>query len=232
MVVCCAPNERVSIYVSVSCCKVEQHLHDTTLAAQDHPHLFTPKRVDNAIPKMRSISRSPNDSAFLHVQANTTVPSTVNLSMTMTIQTKPKRRTKKYRPVERPDGIIIEHPRYQPIDSSPGPDLRFEKKLFSLENVSTSSKLDISSRLAVIESGFIGIGACLEDTGRDGYNDFADGGRVRRNQELPSTHTLGGVEVHTEVQRSYDQRSYDDMTPMDRFLFEAGYWSSCSRREG
>jgi hypothetical protein len=168
--------------------------------------------------RMRSSINTLTNPASHHIQANTTVPSTASPKITMTIHTKPQRHTRKYRPIERPDGVITEHPRYQPVGSSSNADLKFEKKLFSLEEIPRPSKQDLQSKFAVRESDLIGIGAALEDTGRDGYNGLADGERVG-NQELSS-------KLDAE---SLPRDFFAGMTPMDRFLYEAGAWASCSQ---
>jgi hypothetical protein len=166
---------------------------------------------------MQSTSQIRNDSANLHNQNDATVPSTSNLTITMTTQTKPTRRAKKQRAIERTEEVITEHLRYQPLGSSPIPDLQFEKQLFSVEKVPRStSKQGQTKILAVSEDVLIGIGAFLEYTGRGGYNDLADRGGTSC-QEIAAEQASNVFEAAC-VQGRQD----DGMTPMGRFLREPG----------
>jgi hypothetical protein len=122
--------------------------------------------------------------------------------------------------------VITEYPRYRPTGSSYNFDLKFEKKLFSLEEVLGSQKQVQPSKLAASGDVSIGVGALQEDVGRDGDNDLADCGR-EEIQKLTSTHALNGLDVET-----LSRESVDGMTPMDRFVFEVGAWSSYSRCHG
>jgi hypothetical protein len=180
----------------------------------------------NDISKMRPPITTSTNQAKLHIHTNTAVLPTASLKITMTSQTKPKRRTKKYSAIKRVDGVITEHPRYKPTGSPPQSNTKFEKKLLSLEEITRSSKQERPNRWAVKEDAFVSIGAFLEVTGRDGYNDLAQQGGEER-EELPSNHEPKEVQVEV-LQREPSA----GMTPMDRFLYEKGAWSSCSRREG
>jgi hypothetical protein len=131
-----------SIYVSVSDIDTELDLHHTTSIVHTTSIIIE-------IPRMRSPIETSTSQASLRIQSNVTVLPKASLTITITTRTKSKRRMKKDRPVERPDGVITEHPRYQPAGSSFKPDLRFEKKLFPLEEVLRSSKQDQPSKLAV-----------------------------------------------------------------------------------
>jgi hypothetical protein len=76
---------------------------------------------------MREAKYIPPSATRPDTQNNQNIPSKANLDNATTAQSKPKRRTKKYRAIERPDGIIVEYPRYRPAGSSQKPTIGFKQ---------------------------------------------------------------------------------------------------------
>jgi hypothetical protein len=84
----------------------------------------------------------------------------------------PRTNTKKYRAIERSDGVITEHPRYRPMGSSCTLGSEFGKKVVCSEEVLGARQQLQLSKLAVSGDVSIGVGAFLKDGGGDGYNDL------------------------------------------------------------
>jgi len=156
-----------------------------------------------------------------------------DLSITMTVESKPRRSTKKYRAVKRPDGIIVEHPRYRPAGTSQKPTRNPERNLVSLDHVGTQEKHIQGAGLNSMEHDLMGIGMDMDISvravpvdamgsdsytrlgrGRGGYNEVA--------REL--------TPVHITANRC-KQQFYADLNPMARFLSERGPWSPRSSQE-
>jgi hypothetical protein len=175
--------------------------------------------------RMGSSTQHQTNNTILHAQANTTIPSTANLTISMTVKTELKRRPRKYRAVERPNGVNSEQPRYQPATSAPIRELKFEKKLFTLSNLPIPSKGIEKARENNGKEDMLGIGAFVDDLDSDGSNELAARGRGGYNGLARST----PGDIYLE---SFQQDASDDMTSIDRFLREDGAWSSFSQREG
>ncbi|KAI4945101.1 hypothetical protein J4E91_008078, partial [Alternaria rosae] len=163
------------------------------------------------------------------------LPPNADLSIIMTLESKPRRCTKKYRAIKRPDGIIVEHPRYRPAGTLQKPTRNPEWNLVSSNHVGTQHKhtqgaspSDMRYDLAGMGMG-MGTGTSVfvipvEDTGRDSYPRLR-GGRGGYNEvarELTPVHSMAN-----ECKQQY----YDDFTPIARFLSERGPWSPYSSRE-
>jgi hypothetical protein len=153
------------------------------------------------------------------------VSTSANLKITMTIQAqdKSKKRTR-YRPIERPDGVIVLQRPYRPAASSssiPQPP-QFEKHLPTFVVPATSKKPRSYAELQTADDDFAGIGAHLEH-GRDGYNEPVDSGRGGYND------IIDGREELWDFLKSVSKRQ--GLTPMQRFLGELGSWSTFEERE-
>ncbi|KAI4931311.1 hypothetical protein J4E85_003901 [Alternaria conjuncta] len=88
--------------------------------------------------------REPKHTSSTSIEPNEQIPLSLplnaDLSITMTLGSKPRRSTKKYRAVKRPDGIIVEHPRYRPAGTSQKPTRNPERNLVSLDHVGAQEK--------------------------------------------------------------------------------------------
>lgn len=160
-----------------------------------------------------------------------TVSSKAELNTTTTARSKPKRRTKKYRAIERPDGIIVEHPRYRPIDSSQKPTRKFEA--YSITSNHIGPQHERKEGASSINTGHdlmgMGMSFCAVSTdimGNDGYIGFPGRGRGGYNEEPTREHKS----FHATANRS-EQQLCQELTPMARFLGERGPWSSFSLQE-
>jgi hypothetical protein len=153
------------------------------------------------------------------------VSTSANLKITMTIQAqdKSKKRTR-YRPVERPDGVIVLQRPYRPATSSssnPQPP-QFEKHLPTFVVPATSKKPRSYAELQTADDDFAGIGAHLEH-GRDGYNEPVDFGRGGYNDVRDSREELWDF--------MKDSSKSQGTTPMQRFLTDSGPWGAFEMRE-
>jgi hypothetical protein len=88
----------------------------------------------------------------------------------------------------------------------------------SLEEMTRSSKQERPNGWAVKDDAFVGIGAFLKVTGRDGYNNLVQQ-EGKESEELPSNHKP--KEARVEV---LQREPSTGVTPMDRFLYEKGAW--------
>ncbi|CAO2654022.1 Nn.00g107550.m01.CDS01 [Neocucurbitaria sp. VM-36] len=173
------------------------------------------------VPIYTTIANSNNNKITTSSAATTTptISPTSNLRIEMTMQTKSRRHTKKYRALERSDGVIIEYPRYQPASSAPRPALHFEKKLFTLDNTRISSKPKEKSRaIGAMDEDMVDIGAHFVACGRDGYNAPVVCGR-------------GGYNGPFDLQTGSQKQRHCGLMPMQRFLAEAGPWTTFEVRE-
>ncbi|OAL51560.1 hypothetical protein IQ07DRAFT_642502 [Pyrenochaeta sp. DS3sAY3a] len=159
-----------------------------------------------------------------------------------------KHSNKKYRAMERPDGVIIEYPRYQPSTSPAPQGPQFEKKLFTLparvspkprsKNPATPALARVVARDQDFELS--AIGAFATQSGRDGYNDVVLGGRDGYNdialcgRDGYNDVALCGrggynsaFNLDAEVKSMRDQRDAGrgrSLAPMQRFMDEEGPW--------
>jgi len=183
--------------------------------------------------------REPRHTSSKSIESNKQIPPSLppnaDLSITMTLESKPQRCTKKHRAIKRPDGIIVEHPRYRPAGTPQKPTRSPERNLISLDHVDTQRKhiqragpnsmehdlmgirtgmdMDISVRAVPVDAmgsdSYTRLGR-----GRGGYNEVA--------RELTPVHVMAN---------GCKQQSYAGFNPMARFLSERGPWSPHSSRE-
>jgi hypothetical protein len=159
-----------------------------------------------------------------NLNSNTTsrpnVSASANLKITMTIkaQDMSKKRTR-YRPIERPDGVIVLQRPYRPAACPPSIQQppKFEKHLPTFIVPATSKKPVSSAELQTADDDFAGIGAHLEH-GRDGYNEPVDTGRGGYNDIRDSREELWDF--------MKDNSKPQGCTPMQRFLADSGPWSA------
>jgi hypothetical protein len=157
-----------------------------------------------------------------------------NLAIAMTIQTesKSKKRTK-YRPVKRPDGVIVLQRPYRPAATSLSPQAPiFEKHLpifIVPASIAKSNRGVVMKRMGEDLANFggnlkdaeISRGDEMAEAGRGGYQNLIEAGQDgyndqcgTRDRTLDLTGELRGLD--TDYQK----------TPMQRFLSEAGPWSA------
>lgn len=145
--------------------------------------------------------------------------------ITINIKIKSKRSTKKYRAIQRPDGVVVEYPRYQPATSDQTPECQFKphRAILICPNVFIREKEGtkpgkivyqlVSDKTSGNNTGSGEHGGTIE-RGRGGYHDLAQ----QQIQTSTETHIPEG-------------QDYIDMAVMDRFLREPGPWSPYSQRE-
>ncbi|KAH7091608.1 hypothetical protein FB567DRAFT_277888 [Paraphoma chrysanthemicola] len=164
-----------------------------------------------------------------NLNCNTTsrqnISGSASLTITMTIKTqdKSKKRTK-YRPIERPDGVVVLQRPYRPATSSsiPHQPPTFEKHIPTFVVPTTSKTTKQPPQLQTFEDDLIGIGAHL-DVGRDGYNDLVDAGRGGYND------VNDGREELLDLVKAFKKSR--GTTPWQRFLGESGPWSAFEAHE-
>lgn len=155
---------------------------------------------------------------------STAIPQTADLKITMTTQPPSiqKRRTK-YRPIARPDGLIVLQRPYQPANSPVQQPLQFEKHLPIFPISPASAKTSkIRKPIKPSQEDFAQIGGHFQDGGRDGYNGLVNAGRGGYN-----------APVDAATEENFDlEAGMADLTPMQRFLCEAGPWTAVSVMRG
>ena len=87
-------------------------------------------------------------------------------------QIKSKRRTKTYRAIQRPDGVVIERPRYRPADSHQKPGTKVDGDRAGSNSIilAGGTKKERSTRL---DYDLLGIGSSARDTGSGDNGGFA-----------------------------------------------------------
>ena len=138
-------------------------------------------------------------------------------------QTKPKRRPKKYRVVERPDGIIVERPRYRP--TAP-PQNETPKPNYTVVNPKIPTKQTGGMKPNRITYELLGIGISETNPGSGNYGEDTEETKVegRRYIQYP--------DIHIEIEKyTVERQSYIERKTLDRFLHDRGPWSSYSQRE-
>jgi len=155
-------------------------------------------------------------------QANTTVPSTASLRVTVTNASQPKRHKKAFQVIERPDGVIVEHPSYCRSLSTLTSERRFQTKPVVLPVPTKLLKPTVGARTSKNRWELLGIGTFADDTIIVGEHGCATSGR-------------GGYDVltnNTKEPESNVEDAHNGVAPMERFLMEAEFWSPLSRRSG
>jgi hypothetical protein len=163
--------------------------------------------------------RSPTTSLPIRAPENDitiTASTTLNISIPLASKDKSKSKSRKprpYRPIQRPDGVITEHPRYQPsLSPSPSPPLT-TKTFQPIETVLEMPVKPISRHLQLQRLREQNLRAVREfdaelarQKGRDGYNGIVEFGRSGYNGPA------GG----------------DECYQMRRFMRDDGPWTTYS----
>ena len=176
----------------------------------------------SALRDMRLPQELPVDTVQEKAQVNTTVPSTASLRVTMTNAYQPKQHKSAFRVVERPDGVIVEHPSYCTSLPTLTSERHFQTKPVILPVPTKSLKPTAGARASNNKCELLGIGAFADDTMRVGEHGSTTSGR-------------GGYNVladNTEEPESVVEDAHCGIAPMERFLMEAEFWSPLSRRSG
>jgi hypothetical protein len=148
-----------------------------------------------------------------------------NLTIKMDMQRRGRsKRHIRYRPVQREDGVVTEYPRYRPAHAPTTQAIMFEKKLFSLDEVSAKQQTSVPAIERNITQDLRGIAASMQERGRDGYNGPVECGRGGYNGvfDNAAASQFEVLSMSSDIQRG--------LAPMERFLCEDGPWSSCSGR--
>ncbi|KAF2822856.1 hypothetical protein CC86DRAFT_409634 [Ophiobolus disseminans] len=136
-------------------------------------------------------------------------------------EAKPKKRTK-YRPVQRPDGVIVLQRLYRPQAQSH----KFEQHLPTFDMPTTTTKPRTSAAIKRTEEDLACMGAQFTEQGRIEYNDPVDAGRGGYNDVADGSKDildfLKGFSKHGQSSR---------VSPMLRFLDGAGPWSPFGMEE-
>ncbi|EUC41602.1 hypothetical protein COCMIDRAFT_40252 [Bipolaris oryzae ATCC 44560] len=161
------------------------------------------------------------------VHQNANIPPHALYETTKNAQSKPKRRPKKYRAVERSDGVIVEHPRYRPATLQQKPlSQSHPQRAFLLDHTFSSKEMK-DAKSSRMTYDLLGVGCFGSDAIHRGHYDTAKIGRGDFCGAEHNQWTFVGIEMYTS-----QRRSFVGSEPIDRFLCESGPWSSCTRREG
>lgn len=165
--------------------------------------------------------------ASLNTDTSTTfIPCTANLKITLNMQSQPKsKRQTKYRPIERPDGVIVLQRPYRPATSPPQQFQRFEKHVPTFTVPKASVKLRSIAAVKRTEDDLVCVGSQFAESGRDGYNDLADAGRSGYNDVAEAREVKYFLKDF--------RRGGQDLRglPMQRYLGEEGSWSEFAMRD-
>lgn len=138
-------------------------------------------------------------------------------------QTKPKRRPKKYRAVERPDGIIVEHPRYRPTAPSQN-GIPKPNHIVVVPRIYTKQAGGVKSSRMVYE--LLGIGISETNFGGGNYGESTDETRGAGQGSVQYQ------QIHIEIEKyTVERQNRIERNAMDRFLHDGGPWSPYSQRE-
>jgi hypothetical protein len=154
-----------------------------------------------------------------HNHYDTEIRQEARLNITMTIESKSRKKTV-YRVAQRPDGVIVEKPRYRP-----SPPISICK---------TRGEAEDKGKEAVNKDGRDGFGEAVE-RGRSGYNK---GGKDSNGQvfERGRSGYNNVFTIHTtqidghqgDIKYRVPESNIAD--PMQRFLAESGPWSTFNTR--
>lgn len=137
-------------------------------------------------------------------------------------QTKPKRRPKKYRAVERPDGMIVEWPRYRPAASSQNASPKPSQTLVD-PRISTNQ----AGRTKPSRTTYELLGISMSETNsstasHNSVEEIRQGG----DGQIQFQYVLIEIDKYTVERQNHVERN-----TIDRFLYDKGPWSSYSQRE-
>jgi hypothetical protein len=176
--------------------------------------------------KMRNPPKGTINGASRNIQHSTSMPPNGSHETTTKAQNKPKRPSKKYRAVQRPDGIIVEYPRYRPTTlQQPYLSRSDQQRMFLVDRKFPPKETqDVkSSRMA---HDLLGVGAFGSDEPSGEYRNITEarGGAYYRRGE--PHFMLVGVESYI-----FERQSHAESNTIGRFLEEPDPWSSCYQRE-
>ncbi|OAL00953.1 hypothetical protein IQ06DRAFT_293114 [Phaeosphaeriaceae sp. SRC1lsM3a] len=173
----------------------------------------------------------PMNKTVVRSNPNTTPTTDISpiatLRITMTIQTQSKstKRTK-YRPVERPDGVIVlqrpYHPATLPAPKAP----KFEKHIPTFATPSSSKKATQEKAIKQMKDDLTCLGSSFQDMGREGYNEMMHAGRGGYNDICEQREEL---DEFLEGFEGYEMSR--QISSMQRFLNDAGAWSMHNLRQ-
>ncbi|EMD95344.1 hypothetical protein COCC4DRAFT_65438 [Bipolaris maydis ATCC 48331] len=156
---------------------------------------------------------------------NANIPLHALCETTKNAQSTSKRRPKKYRAVERSDGVIVERPRYRPAASQQKAVSQSHPERAFLHEHTFSSKEIKDGTSSRMTYDLLGVGCSRGNTMHVGHCETT---RIGREGFYGAEHrqwTIVGIEMYTS-----ERRSFVESNPIDRFLHESGPWSSCSQR--
>lgn len=177
---------------------------------------------------MRGPSKLTAQGTYMTADISNIAPS-ATLTISVAINTKSKSRAKKatrYRVVKRADGVVVEHPQlYRPPNAPRRTDFKFEGKSLFMEGAirGSPSKSPLSSAMDI---DLLGIGTCLADLGRDGYNETIDCYSTGVHEYMYAT------SIDESDILGLDASSCSSLDAMDRFILGSASWSTLSRRTG
>ncbi|CAE6998818.1 hypothetical protein CFE70_000742 [Pyrenophora teres f. teres 0-1] len=175
---------------------------------------------------MGSSQEVPVDTTQKDAQADTTIPSTADLRVTVTSANRPKRRKGTFRVIQRPDGVIVEHPSYRRSLPTLTSEQHLRKKLAVLPIPSKRLQPTLGASASKNQEELLEIGAFAGDTGAIGQEEFAASVASRGGNNALAENT---GELNLE---RYAEDAYNGVAPMERYLAESGSWSPVSRRSG
>lgn len=236
----------VRILVHIIAFEKDKHLYSQTTDITSFRQYLSYRFLPQA--RMRvpsSITIQQNNQIYPTLTLPVSSSATIHFTMSPNAK-QPKKhsnKSKKYRAMERPDGVIIEYPRYHPSTSPAPQGLQFEKKLFTLparvsptprsKNPATPAPARAVPRDQDFELS--AIGAFAAQSGRDGYNDVVLGGRDGYNDVALCGR--GGYnsafDLNAEARSMRDQRDAGrgrSLAPMQRFMDEEGPWGAFELR--
>jgi hypothetical protein len=178
---------------------------------------------------------------------NVSHSATLSITMSDQPEVKSKKRTK-YRPVRRPDGVIVLQRPYRPAtSSSPLPVSKIEKHLPAFIVPASKATLNRVAGIKRVDEDLMAIGGCflsMETNGseemveagrggyqdlvqarRGGYQDLMDAGRGGYNDLFGKHDNLANFTEELRQSRTGHQQ-----TPMQCFLSEPGSWSALELR--
>jgi hypothetical protein len=178
---------------------------------------------------------------------NVSHPATFSITMAVQPEVKSKRRTK-YRPVQRPDGVIVLQRPYRPATSSPPLQVStFENHLPVFIVPASKATLNRVTGTKRVDEDLTAIGGCflgmdtngseemveagrggyqdLAQAGRGGYQDLMEAGRGGYNDLFGKHDNMANFTEELRQPRTGHQK-----TPMQCFLSEPGSWSALELR--
>jgi hypothetical protein len=179
-------------------------------------------------PSLSSPPLSNSISSTTNFEIKDDIRNSTHLNFTMTIQSKPHKQPV-YRVKQRPDGVIVEKPRYRHSSYAPAfhsSEPVFEKKSLVIDLPRRETRSKLSNKDRGMYDELRGISAFVDGDGgvrlarRDGCNEIFQMGRSGYN----------GV-FDRRVKKSF-VKEVDVADPMQRFLGDVGPWSTESRRGG